>query len=491
MTAPMREFELKLEIPAARLKAVQQDVARLKGSTQVLRAVYYDTPAHDLQKHGLALRVREESGEWVQTLKGDSGRALERLEYEVALGHRGAQPPLPAIEAYVGSDIARRLHKALGPSNADPMWAPLFATEVRRTTKLLREGDSQVEIAFDRGRIVAGDEEIAVREIEFELTEGAPSGAVALARRWLAKHHLWLGAISKFDKGLRLANGIDQGPPVTAHTPVFDDAASVDAVARASLTVCLDQVLRNAGELAATHPTQGHIHQLRIGIRRTRTALRHLFERHADASIEPALVHAFRVLGQRRDVEHVVQQLDPVIRAAGGPALDAFEARSPMSASAVVRAPAFQDALLQLVQLAHQEDGGGMKDVKDFLAKELGKLREQALKDGRDFERLDPERQHRVRKRLKRLRYLAEFAAPLFASRKAGAFIDELKPAQDALGLYNDEMTALAWYREQADTQPRAWFAVGWLAARRERQAEACAGVLRELAKATPFWKDD
>ena len=62
---------------------------------------------------------------------------------------------------------------------------------------------------------------------------------------------------------------------------------------------------------------------------------------------------------------------------------------------------------------------------------------------------------------------------------------------QDALGLYNDEQTALAWYRERARSDPRAGFAVGWLAARREGQAAACAQALRKFAKARPFWKDD
>jgi CHAD domain-containing protein len=92
---------------------------------------------------------------------------------------------------------------------------------------------------------------------------------------------------------------------------------------------------------------------------------------------------------------------------------------------------------------------------------------------------------------LKRLRYLAECSAPLYASRKTEAFITALKPVQDALGLYNDEQTALAWYRERVKSDLHAGFAVGWLTARREAQAAACAKALREFAKARPFWKND
>jgi CHAD domain-containing protein len=96
--------------------------------------------------------------------------------------------------------------------------------------------------------------------------------------------------------------------------------------------------------------------------------------------------------------------------------------------------------------------------------------------------------QHRVRKRLKRLRYLAEFVAPLFAARKGRDFIAALKPVQDALGLYNDELMALEAYRRLAEREPAAWFGVGWLTARRAGNAAQCQRELERFAKAKPFW---
>ena len=48
-----------------------------------------------------------------------------------------------------------------------------------------------------------------------------------------------------------------------------------------------------------------------------------------------------------------------------------------------------------------------------------------------------------MRKRLKRLRYLTEFSAPLFSARRIKAFGSALHPVQDALGLYKDELMAL------------------------------------------------
>jgi CHAD domain-containing protein len=97
-------------------------------------------------------------------------------------------------------------------------------------------------------------------------------------------------------------------------------------------------------------------------------------------------------------------------------------------------------------------------------------------------------RQHRVRKRLKRLRYLAEFTAPLHNQDKLRAYLSKLKKVQDALGEYNDTMTALSHYRERAQDDPHAWFAVGWLQGDRPGTARQCGKLLRKLAKSRPFW---
>ena len=87
------------------------------------------------------------------------------------------------------------------------------------------------------------------------------------------------------------------------------------------------------------------------------------------------------------------------------------------------------------------------------------------------------------------MRYLAEFAAPLFRSGKTRAFADSLKPLQDALGGYNDELMALHAYRTLAPQQPEAWFAVGWLSARREPQALACQRAVEAFSRTRPFWE--
>lgn len=482
------EFELKLEVPAARARAVRAQLARLRPKTERLRAIYYDTPERLLRREGLVLRIRSENGPWVQTLKADSGRPLERLEHEVAIG-RSREAPRPVAARHAPSPVGKRLARVLGHGFDDSAWEPQFATDVERAKAVVSEGASRVEIAFDRGHVASGERTLALCEIEFELKEGEPQAAIELARRWCARHGLWLSTISKAQKGAQLAAAEGAfGPAAGATDTQFGSHAGLRRIAGEALAVSLDQVIRNASELAAGSTQEEHVHQMRVGIRRARTALRELVRQEAAAQ-EQALVHAFRELGRHRDLTHVLGTIAPKLAAAGGPLPDERPGRAPPPAK-TVRAPAFQDAVLSLLALASglRAGQGATRGARREIDARLAKLRKKTLRDGVDFERLDAPRQHRVRKRLKRLRYLAEFTAPLYDGDQLHAWLAELKKVQDALGEYNDALTALAHYRERAGEDPRAWFAVGWLAADRERAVRECGKRLRKFARRDPFW---
>lgn len=483
------EFELKLEVPPAQAKGVRAQLARLRPKTEKLRAIYYDTPERLLQREGLALRLRCENGSWVQALKGDSGHALARLEHEVELG-RVRDTPHPVAARHEGSPAGEKLVRVLGRGFDDSAWEAMFETDVERAKATVEVGASSVEIAFDRGRIVAGRRRLAISEIEFELKRGDAVAAVKLARQWCARHRLWLSTISKAQKGAQLAHAEGFGPAASAGETDFGKHASLRNIAGEALAVSLDQVIRNASELAAGSSDEEHIHQMRVGIRRTRTALRELVREDAAAE-EQSLIHAFRELGKHRDTSHVIRTIAPRLREAGGPVVDESESDQGVSPARTVRAQPFQDAVLSLLAKSCElrADHSLASHAKATIVRRLAKLHGKVLADGCNFERIPADRQHRVRKRLKRLRYLAEFTAPLHDDDRLRAWLAKVKKVQDALGEYNDEMTALSHYREVAQTDSRALFAVGWLSADRQRVARECGRLLRKLAKTDPFWR--
>ena len=118
------------------------------------------------------------------------------------------------------------------------------------------------------------------------------------------------------------------------------------------------------------------------------------------------------------------------------------------------------------------------------------RLHRRVVDEGRRFETLDDASQHAVRKRLKRLRYVAEAVTRLFGERAVERYLKRLRPAQDALGAHNDAHVALALYRQQAERDPKAWFAVGWLQARQGASAAACRRALKQAGDAPRFWTD-
>ena len=202
---------------------------------------------------------------------------------------------------------------------------------------------------------------------------------------------------------------------------------------------------------------------------------------------------AFRHLGEHRDHDLLALGMQHQIMTAGGPALliPPLESSIPTPAK-VVRLPAFQNSLLCVISFVQATASALMtiahKTPKKILQKRLSTLQSRVVADGRQFLLLNDGRQHNVRKRLKRLRYLTEFAAPLFHARRVKSFVAGLKPVQDAIGLYNDEVMALETYRELALTDAQALFGVGWLTARRAPNADECLRELQAFAKVRPFW---
>ncbi|MDR6889687.1 MULTISPECIES: CYTH and CHAD domain-containing protein [Variovorax] len=526
----LMEIEFKFHIPAGQLKAVEAAMRRGTVVSTRLQARYFDTTDQALAAQGIVLRLRKEGRRWVQTVKATGDNALHRLEHNVDLG-AAAKSSAPAIDPqrHHGTPVGERLAKVLAQSGA-----PLVerqSTDIVRLTRDVRTTGANaavVELALDVGKVVAHagtpeQRESPVCELELELKRGDVQGLVALARRWSQQHGLWFSTVSKAERGARLLAKLEVVPAIKAEPPRFadekDNQLDGRTIQQAVVAACLAQMLPNASEIAAGSTDEEQIHQLRIGIRRLRTALRELAGLDASAGSfaaadwEPPLVEAFRALGTLRDREQVVKLAQPQLRGAGAPEFDPLAgdeaAAGAQSPGDVVRAPAFQSVLVSLIGFTATAGAGAENvqengpqepaplhagDARRFLRKRLQHLHKQVVRDGARFESLSTEDKHRTRKRLKRLRYLAEFVAPLFAdaddgkNSTAARYLKRLRPAQDALGEFNDEAVALKLYLEAAVRDARAWFGVGWYSARHAAGAKACRKALGKIEKAPRFW---
>jgi triphosphatase len=491
----MTETELKFQIPPRQAAAVARAVATTTARRIRLVAAYADTADRRLAAAGLALRLRREGRQWVQTLKGRGDGLMARPEHEVAVS---AMPAMPAFDAtrHAGTPVGERLLAQL--ADGAPLQV-LYRTDIRRTLRLVRSGGAQIELAHDRGRIHAEGGQVDVDELEFELKAGPAAALPALALRWVQRHGLWWDVRTKSERGFRLAEGLDLVPAThAAPSSVARGQAGPDLMATL-LQDTLAQVLPNAAELAARTATPEHLHQLRVGLRRLRSVLREAapLRGEPDAmsaalALERDWAAPFGALGAARDADALAAglwpELDRVLAAAGLPPLPQAAALSAHDPAEVVQGTAMQALLMRTLALALPPAAAASVAPPDAAAL-LQPLWKRVRRGSRELAAAPPEQLHRLRKRAKRLRYLLDALAPQLRHKPLQRMLALLRKALNRLGELNDLHTAELALKAVPEPSPSVWLALGWLTAHRQALLARAQGALDELAKAAPPWR--
>lgn len=518
MPAMTHEVELKFRIPPPRLAALRRAVATRSARQLMLAARYMETADGDLARARVALRLRREGDEWVQTLKAEGRVALQRLEHNVELPplHDGEMPALE-LSRHDGTEAGARLREVLA-SARDAALGEHYATAIQRTWRRVRHQGALIELALDEGEIRAGGLRLPVSEVEFELVQGTPAALLDLAGHWAARFGLWLDVRSKSERGHALAREAiqaRQAPPAVA-VAIDGTAPAVSAPARAGalrlpvratpaqagaamLGDALQQALANASQIADGGAGPEHLHQLRVGLRRLRTVMR-VFAAllpGLDAGLVSETGRLFARLGPARDRDVRAATLWPALRAAGAPEVadpEALPSSAIQAPSAVLGETATQQLWLRLLALsllpeADQTPAAApTRALDEAVTTRLRHLLRQVRRDAQAFAVLDDAARHRLRRRIKRLRYATELSASLWPAGRVSRFLKTLAQAQEPLGELNDAVMAAAFCRTLATDQPAAWFAVGWLAARHPTAVAACAGPMAELAGLKGPW---
>ncbi len=519
------ELELKFCVPTFTQAALNKQFDLKMVKRQRLCAYYVDTPVRDLAKNGIALRVRYEDEQWVQTLKTSGDGVAKRLELNTILDLTDTPETINVTELPKqlkldnNQPLSEQLLKVMPLDKLAESLTIQYFTDVERKSRIIKKNNSKIEIAYDLGNVDKGEvnkntdgkntdtksndpsDAYPLHEIEFELIEGDVADLVDIAKTWCKKYKLYLSTVTKAQRGGLLLAGQNFANPIKADltTLQLDKNTTQFEFLQQVVNNCLAQILPNASAIADGSPDGNHVHQLRVGIRRLRTALK-AFKVCADC-IDPnwliVLKQTFTLLGEFRDREILQIKTQPMLESVGSPHVTWSTEVDIMPIDAV-RANDFQIVLLELIAFTHLPAPTDSKKAKPMLTKKLDKLFNSIAKDSERFASLDTESQHDVRKDLKTLRYISEFAAPVFADDKESkkgkkaenlnAFLQYLEPAQDVLGEYNDNLVGHHHYQEKAKTDPNALFAVGWFGGREKASAEACAVSLKTVKNAPKFW---
>jgi CHAD domain-containing protein len=203
-------------------------------------------------------------------------------------------------------------------------------------------------------------------------------------------------------------------------------------------------------------------------------------------------------LGSARDRDVLGAWVLPQLQAAGAPpfALDDASSSPAHSPGQVFRSVEATRCVLPLIVFAAgtgpPSTAHGAHPSVDVLAlagPRLARLHRRLRRAGKNFATIDDDARHRARKQLKRLRYCAESLSSLFPREAWQAYARRLKKAQDALGHVQDLALAQATFADLCTRDARAWFALGWIAARRPAALADAGRALRSLGKRPKFFR--
>jgi triphosphatase len=453
------ETELKLRLAPKHIGWFRRSPALSKAvCTEVdIDNVYFDTADRLLQRHQMALRVRQIGSRWLQTLKAEgkgSGAVSRRGEWET---------PARVLRGQGRLDLARLsespLPDLLARQKVNAALHPVFRTRVRRTQWIIERAEATIEVALDIGEISAKGERAALREpiceVELELKDGEPAALIDLA----------LALVDVADKRAPALTPVarskaERGYQLTAQRPVAAVKASakafVENVTRKATTAGALRAVVAHGlavlivniEMLLRYDDPEYVHQSRVALRRVRSAIR-LFDReHRDVpqSLADELQWFARTLGEARDWDVIADQTLPSLAEGIG-----VDATKPLVAQAnarrlqarenirkAARSARYAQLVLNGERWCIRPAPAGTELLADAAAPALQSASKKLFKAARFFAALTPPRRHQVRIFAKRLRYALDVFSVVLPKLETARYIDALAELQDVLGELND-----------------------------------------------------
>lgn len=479
MATQLREIEWKYDAaPGASLPdltGLPQVENQSEPDELLLEATYYDTAQLDLARSAITLRRRlggDDAG-WHLKLPDGPGARTE-LQLPVA-------DELP-------DEFTELLTARLRGRPVQPV-ARISTTRQRRRLRD-QTGAILAEVVLDRvtAEPLIGDPAVALRwsEVEVELGEAGGPQLLKAADRQLRRNGL-----RRSGRESKLATVLADRMPAPAAEPAPTAASSAGEVVLAYLRTQVEQLI--ACDAMVRRDLSDSVHQMRVAMRRLRSALR-TFGALLPQEIEPLAAELRwlgEVLGRSRDDEvlreHLTDNLAAVpVELILGPVLgritghfaprQAEARRLLLEALASERYLALLDGLDRLIAAPLTPDAGGRAaDVLPPLVWRAFRRTRRRMAAANTAVAGEPRNValHEARKAAKRARYAAEAAAAVMgkqASRTAKA----LKEVQTTLGDHQDTVIAREALRRLAvgaHAAGESEFTYGLLYARQSERA--------------------
>jgi len=269
--------------------------------------------------------------------------------------------------------------------------------------------------------------------------------------------------------------------PVRAQPLKLKKSDTIECAFRRIAENCLAQVQGNEHSVASGHDPSS-LHQMRVGLRRLRSALG-LFEDalSAPASLQAELRWIAGELGAARDWDVMIDSTLPTAFD-GAPADTRAQVltqaaidigkRNRARAAAAIGSARYTTLIIELTrwlnECAWREPMNGDQlarldqKIPEFACETLRKRHRKLIKRGRHLPELDAKRRHRARIAAKKLRYATEFFSSLYSKQVVRHYVAALSELQDDLGWRNDVAVGDALLKMLAADHPQAAVAAGY-----------------------------
>jgi triphosphatase len=321
-------------------------------------------------------------------------------------------------------------------------------------------------------------------------------------------------------------NGMDHGAedtsvhsdaklkPLKASAPHLDPTQSTAEALRQLFQVATDQILHNWAVVLNSDDADG-VHEMRIGLRRLRSALRVVRpvpDNEALREFNLIARNLARLVGEIRDADVLALEIvapaaakrsyDPGL-ASLKDVLDNKRAFCREKVRGELKVEKWCSQKLKLARLpedierivAETSSKARAKTIGTLSRKALQKLWRKVAKLGQRLDELTIQERHEMRKDVKALRYATEVLAPLYRTKDVTRFTKKLQRLQDAFGYLNDIALAeqlahlhASGFEDDPGLQRAVGYVIGWHTVRAEHAAKDARTGWKQLAKTPQFW---
>ncbi len=214
------EIELKYSVSQETGCRIIRDLEEAAGAEArdiPMEAVYFDTEDRALREKRLTYRIRHEGEDNILTIKygrgSDKGNSGLYRREEVNIPVPADFIEKPGIDVLDDTPVYKEFDKAVGGQYSDdlgimlplkPLVPVIKMVFLRKEMIVDLDNGGKAAVSFDEGKIIAGEKEAVISEIEAELYEGNEQELIEFGEKLAKKYDISPLNKSKYARGLKL-----------------------------------------------------------------------------------------------------------------------------------------------------------------------------------------------------------------------------------------------------------------------------------------------